>query len=86
VPERRSKSWDLAGGFSLDGFCDGGDVFGGVATAAAGEVEKACVSEVGDVVVHVLRFEVEAGGGQWIWEAGVGVAGDVGGGGLAEVA
>ncbi len=69
----------------MDGFGDGGDVFGGVAAAAAGEVEEVGVGEVGDVVVHVAGFEIEASGGEGVWESGIGIAGDVGGGGFAEV-
>ena len=60
-------------------------MFGGVAAAASGEVEEAGVGEFDHVVGHVLGLEVEAGGGEGIGEAGVGVAAEVGGGALVEV-
>ena len=67
---------DDAGREAFDGFGDGGDVFGGVAAAAAHDVDEATGREVGGVGGHVRREEVEAGGGEGIGHARVGVGGD----------
>jgi hypothetical protein len=59
---------------------DGGDVFGGVSTAATGEVEEACLGEFCHVVSHVVGFEIEAGGREWVRQASVRITGNGGGG------
>jgi len=60
-------------------------VFRGVATAAANEIDVAFIGEVTSVIGHVLWEEVEAGGGEGVREASVGIAGDVGGGDFGKV-
>ena len=64
---------------------DGGDVFGRVAAATAGEIEQAGVGELGHEFLHVPRFEIEAGGCQRIGKPGVRIAGNVGGGAGGEL-
>ena len=63
----------LARGFAFERFGDGGDVLGRVAAAAAGDVDEAGVGEVAEVAGHVGRAEIEAGLGERIGQAGVGV-------------
>ena len=60
--------------FVRDGLGDGCDVVGGVAAAAAGEVEQASVGEVRHVIMHVLGLEIEAGGRERVGQAGIRVA------------
>ena len=55
---------------------DGGDVFGRVAAASAGDVDQSTFGEIAEVAGHVRRAEIEAGLGKRIGQAGVRVAGD----------
>ena len=58
---------------------------GGVAAAATGEVEQAGVGEVGHVVMHVRRLEIEAGGRERVGQAGIRVTGNVSGRALGKL-
>jgi hypothetical protein len=69
----------------LEGLRDGRDVLGGVAAAAAGDVDQAGLGEVAEEAPHVLGLKVEAGGGERVGKARVGVAGDGRGGLLREL-
>ena len=68
----------FAHGLFLEGLRDGGDVLGGVAAATAGDVAQVAVGELAHKAGHVVRLEIEAGGREGIWQAGVRVAGDKG--------
>ena len=69
---------DLAGSVALRDAGDRGDVGGGVAAAASDEVDEAGLGETGDLALHVVGEEVEAGRGEGIGQSGVRVDGDVG--------
>ena len=66
----------IARSLAFERFGDGGDVLGRVAAAAAGDVDEAGRGEVAEVAGHVRRAEIEAGLGERVGQAGVGVAGD----------
>ncbi len=66
----------MRGACAFERFGDGGDVLGRVAAAAAGDVDEAVLCEVAEEAGHVARAEVEAGLGERVGQAGVGVAGD----------
>jgi hypothetical protein len=67
---------DLAGRLGPERLGDGRDVLGGVAAAAAGDVEQAAVGELAHEARHVGGFQVEAGFRERIGQAGVGVGGN----------
>jgi hypothetical protein len=70
---------------AFEGLRDGGDVLGGVAAAAAGDVDEARVGELAEEAAHVRGLEVEARRGERVGQARVGVAGDGRGGLLRQL-
>ena len=73
---KRSGYVDLARRLGREGLRDRGDVVGGVAAAAAGDVEQAARGELAEETAHVGGQQVEAGRRERIGQAGVRVARD----------
>ncbi len=53
---------------------------GSIAAAAADEIDEPCLGEAGDLALHVVREEIEAGRSEGIRQSGVRVNGDEGAG------
>ncbi len=66
----------LARRLAFEGLGDRGYVLGGVAAATAGDVDESSLGEVAEVAGHVFGSQIEAGLGERVRQAGVGVAGD----------